>query len=67
MGNTSWGVEGKRKVKVKLGRAYAETGDEKGEDLVKGKGQEGVPDLADTTWCLKKHKGLEKKKKKKEE
>jgi hypothetical protein len=39
------------------GRAYAEAGEEKGEDLVKGKGQEGVPDLADTTWCLKEHKG----------
>jgi len=32
-----------------MGRAYAEAGEQKGEDLVKGKGQEGVPDLADKT------------------
>jgi len=29
-------------------RAYAEACEEKGEDLVKGKGQEGVPDLTNT-------------------
>jgi len=57
MGNKNWGVEEKRKAKDKMGRAYAEAGEQKGEDLVKGKGQEGVPDLADKTWCLKEHKG----------
>jgi hypothetical protein len=32
-----------------MGRAYAEAGEKKGKDLVKSKGQEGVPDLADKT------------------
>ena len=49
MGNKSSGVEGKKKAKDKMGRAHAEAGDENRGDLVKGKGQEGVPDLADTT------------------
>jgi len=32
-----------------MGRVYAVAGEEKGEGLVKGKVQEGVPDLADIT------------------